>query len=180
MGSKEASERGISISLGYMPWATISRALWADVPVLIALEAVLFGAAHSAGGGMCLTTMLLDIVSKLLLDLDGEGMVGDGFSLEGLVLLGGECMIALSVITSLALQKGGMGMAVARGSVSAVGCGVKRGLGDDTLKIKGNVDEGISLYGVLSEFMKDFVLHTKELANEIGVLHLRHYAHGFL
>ena len=180
MGSKEASERGISISLGYMPWATISRALWADVPVLIALEAVLFGAAHSAGGGTCLVTMLLDVISELLLDLDGGGTVGDGFCLEGLVLLGGERMVALSVVASLALQKGSVGMAAARGSAPAVGCGVKKGLGDDTLKIKGNVDEGISLYGVLSEFMKDFVLHTKELANEIGVLHFGHYAHSCL
>jgi len=180
MGSEKASERGILISLAYMPQVTISRALWADMPVLIALEAALFGAMCSAGGGICLMTTLLDDVSELLLDLNGRGMVGDGFSLKGLVLLGGERMIALSVVAGLALQEGGLGMAVARGSVSAVGCGVKRGLGDDTLKIKGNVDEGISLYGVLSEFMKDFVLHTKELANEIGVLHLRHYAHGCL
>src|SRR6266699_3527159 len=62
MGSEEASERGISISLGCVPRATISRTLGANVSILVALEAVLSGAACCAGGGTCLATVLLDIV----------------------------------------------------------------------------------------------------------------------
>ncbi|HYT42961.1 MAG TPA: hypothetical protein VEP90_11495, partial [Methylomirabilota bacterium] len=66
MGSEEASERGISISLG---WTTISRALRTNVPILVALEAALSGAACCAGGGTCLATALLDIVGEPLLNL---------------------------------------------------------------------------------------------------------------
>ena len=176
--SEEASERGISISLGCM--TTISRALWVNVPILVALEAALSGAACSAGGGVSLVTMLLDIVGEPLLDLDGGGAVGDGFHLKHLVLLGGEHVIALSVVASLALQEGGLGMAAARGSAPAVGCGVERGLGDDALEVEGKADEGVGLYGVLSKFVEDFILHAKESANEIGILHLRHYAHSCL
>ncbi|HYT46585.1 MAG TPA: hypothetical protein VEP90_29930, partial [Methylomirabilota bacterium] len=83
-GSVRASERGILISLVSMPWVMISRALRADVPILIALEAALFGAVRSAGGGMHLTIALLDIVGELLLDLNGRGAMGDGLGLEGL------------------------------------------------------------------------------------------------
>ena len=124
--------------------------------------------------------MLLDVISEPLLDLNGGGTVGDGFCLKHLVLLGGERIIALLVVASLTLQEGSMGVAAARGSAPMVGCQVKGGLGDDALEFEGKADEGVSLYGVLSEFMEDFILHTKELANEIGVLHLRHYAHGCL
>src|SRR6266567_4220765 len=85
MGSEEAGERGISISLGCVPGTTISRALWANVPILVALEAALSGAVCSAGGGACLVTALLDVVGKLLLNLDGGGAVGDGFRLKRLV-----------------------------------------------------------------------------------------------
>ncbi len=180
MGSKRASEREILISLVCVPWVTISRAILADMPKLVALETALSDAVCSARRSACLVPTLLDIVGKPLLDLDGGGAMGDGFGLKHLVLLGGEHVIALLVIVSLALQKGGMGMAAARGSVPAVGCGVKRGLGDNTLKEKGEADEGVGLYGVLSKFVKDFILHTKESANEIGVLYLRHYAHGCL
>ena len=180
MGSEEASERGISISLGCVPGTTISRALWANVPIPVALEAVLSDAVCSAGGGTCVLTTLLDVVGEPLLDLDGRGAVGDGFRLKRLVLLGGEHVIALSVIASLALQEGSLGMAVARGSMPAVRCRVERGLGDDALEVEGKADEGVSLYGVLSKFVEDFVLHAKESANEVGVLHLRHYTHGCL
>ena len=102
-GSEEAGERGILISLGCMPGMMISRALHVDVPILIALEAALSGAARSAGGGTCLMTMLLDVIGKLLLNFDGRGTVGDGFCLKHLVLFGGECMIALTVVASLAV-----------------------------------------------------------------------------
>ena len=81
MGSERASEREISISLVSMPRVTISRAILADVPVLVALEAVLLGAACGAGGGACLVTVLLDVVGELLLNLDGRGAMGDGLSL---------------------------------------------------------------------------------------------------
>ncbi len=163
-----------------MPGTTISRALCANVPILVAPEAVLFSAMCSAGGGACLATTLLDVVGKPLLNLNGGGAVGDGFRLKCLVLLGGERVTTLSVVASLALQEGGLGMAVARGSMPAVGCGVERGLGDDALEVEGKADEGVGLYGVLSKFVEDFVLHAKESANEIGILHLRHYAHGCL
>jgi hypothetical protein len=54
-----------------------------------------------------------------------------------------------------------------------IGKGVKGGLGYCAGEGEANADEMVGVDGVVSEVVKDLVLHTEEAAHEVSVLHLR-------
>jgi hypothetical protein len=54
-----------------------------------------------------------------------------------------------------------------------VGKGVEGGLGNRAGEGEADADEVVGVDGVVSELVKDLVLHAEEAAHEVSVLHLR-------
>ena len=53
-----------------------------------------------------------------------------------------------------------------------MGRGLRGGLGDGASEGEADADEVVGVYWVVSELVKDLVLHAEEAAHEVSVLHL--------
>jgi hypothetical protein len=174
--------------LTLIPRPSVVRAILTDMPEAVAFEAVL----RDGDGGEGDTGAVLLAASEPELDLFGVSGVFEGFFSKpaafsgqglGFALVKGVSAVPVFVKVALppgavvreALREAERGDAVGVPGTRApkVGKGVKGGLGDRAGEGEADADEVVGVDGVVSELVKDLVLHAEEAAHEVSVLHLR-------
>jgi hypothetical protein len=164
------------------------RAVLADVPEAVAFEATL----GDRDGGEGNAGAVLLTASESELDLLGVSGVFKGFFSKpaafsgqglGFALVKGVSAVPVFVEVALlpgavmreALREAERGDAVGVPGTRApkIGKGVKGGLGDRAGEGEADADEMVGMDGVVSELVKDLVLHAEEAAHKVSVLHLR-------
>jgi hypothetical protein len=174
--------------LTLIPGPSVVRAVLTDMPEAVAFEATL----GDQDGGEGDAGAVLLTASEPELDLFGVSGVFEGFFSKlatfpgqglGSALVKGVSAVPVMVKVALppgavvreALREAERGDAVGVPGTRApkVGKGVKGGLGDCAGKGEADADEMVGVNGVVSELVKDLVLHAEEAAHEVSVLHLR-------
>jgi hypothetical protein len=164
------------------------RAVLTDVPEAVAFEATLCDGDGGEGdaGAVLLAAGELELNSLGVLGvLQGFFSKPAAFSGQGLgfALVKGVSAVPVPVKMALppgvvvreALREAERGDAVGVPGTRApkVGKGVEGGLGDGAGEGEADADEMVGVNGVVSELVKDLVLHAEEAAHEVSVLHLR-------
>jgi hypothetical protein len=163
------------------------RAILTDMPEAVAFETML----RDGDGGEGDAGAVLLTASEPELDLLSVSGVFEGFFSKpaafsgqglGFALVKGVSAVPVFVKVALppgvvvreALREAKRGDAVRVPGTRApkVGKGVKGGLGDRAGEGEADADEVVSVDGVMSELVKDLVLHAEEAAHEVSVLHL--------
>jgi hypothetical protein len=170
--------------LTLIPRPSVVRAVLTDVPEAIAFETTL----RDGDGGKGDAGAVLLTASEPELDLLGVSGVFEGFFSKpaafpgqglGFALVKG--VSAVPMLIKVALLPGAVVREAERGDAVGVpgtrtpkvGKGVKGGLGDRAGEGEADADEVVGVDGVMSELVKDLVLHAEEAAHEVSVLHLR-------
>jgi hypothetical protein len=173
--------------LTLIPGPSVMRAVLTDVPEAVAFEASL----RDRDGGEGDAGAVLLAASELELDLLGISGVLKGFFSKpaafsgqglGFALVKGVSAVPMLIKVTLppravvreALREaeGGDAVGVPGTRMPKVGEGVKGGLGDRAGEGEADADEVVGVDGVVSELVKDLVLHAEEAAHEVSVLHL--------
>jgi hypothetical protein len=174
--------------LTLIPRPSVVRAVLPDVPEAVALETAL----RDGDGGEGDAGVVLLAASEPELDLLGVSGVLEGFfskpaafSGQGLGFALVKGVSAIPMLIKVALLPGavvretlgeterGDAVGVPGTRTPKVGKGVKGGLGDCAGEGEADADEVVGVDGVMSELVKDLVLHAEEAAHEVSVLHLR-------
>jgi hypothetical protein len=173
--------------LTLIPRPSVVRAVLTDVPEAVAFETSLCDGDGGKGdaGAVLLTA------SKPELDLLGVSGIFEGFfskpaafSGQGLgfalvkgvsaVLMLIKVALLLGAVVREALREAERGdtVGVPGTWTPKIGKGVKGRLGYCAGKGKADTDEMVSVDGVVSELVKDLILHAEEAAHEVSILHL--------
>jgi hypothetical protein len=174
--------------LTLIPGPSVVRAVLTYVPEAVALETTL----RDGDGGEGDAGVVLLTASEPELNLFGVSGVLQGFfskpaafSGQGLGFALVKGVSAVPVFVKVALLPGavvrealreakrGYAVGVAGTRAPEVGKGVEGGLGDCAGEGEADADEVVRVDGVVSELVKDLVLHAEEAAHEVSVLHLR-------
>jgi hypothetical protein len=174
--------------LTLIPGPSVVRAVLTDVPEVVAFETTLCDGDGGEGdaGAVLLTA------SKPELNLLGVSGVLEGFFSKpaafsgqglGFALVKGVSAVPMLIKVALlpgavvreALREAERGDAVGVPGTRTpkIGKGVEGGLGYGAGEGEADADEVVGLDGVMSELVKDLVLHAEEAAHEVSVLHLR-------
>jgi hypothetical protein len=173
--------------LTLIPGPSVVRAVLTDVPEAVAFETTLCdGDGGEGDAGAVLTA------SEPELNLLGVSGVFEGFFSKpaafsgqglGFALVKGVSAVLMLVKVALlpgavvreALREAERGDAVGVPGTRTpkVGKGVEGGLGYCASEGEADADEVVGVDGVMSELVKDLVLHAEEAAHEVSVLHLR-------
>jgi hypothetical protein len=164
------------------------RAVLTDVPKAVAFETTL----HDGDGGEGDAGAVLLTASEPELDLLGVSGVLKGFfsklaafSGQGLGFALVKGVSAVPMLIKVALLPGavvrealreaerGDAVGVPRAWTPKIRKGVEGGLGFCAGEGKADADEVVGVDGVMSELVKDLILHVEEAAHEVSVLHLR-------
>jgi hypothetical protein len=174
--------------LTLIPGPSVMGAILTNVPEAVAFETTL----RDGDGGEGDAGAVLLAASEPELDLLGVSGVLQGFFSKpaafsgqglGFALVKGVSAVPVFVKVALlpgavvreALREAKRGDTVGVPGTRApkVGKGVEGGLGDGAGEGEADADEVVGVDGVVSELVKDLVLHAEEAAHEVSVLHLR-------